>query len=132
MCLQNCFILGKHLSDFIVLNKAKGELFLHKISHLSRTTWCTTPSHTPVMCQIPTRNKSHIAEIPLLSLATQSVPLSCSGGLHEATFNMSKLSSSLADWLFHYLCFFFSWLVKWSFKYLTDVLSFSRSCLYTC
>lgn len=54
--------LGKRLSGFIVLNKAKEGLFLHKISHLTRTTWCTIVSHKLVMSQIPFQNKSHIAE----------------------------------------------------------------------
>lgn len=54
--------MGKCLSGFIVLHKAKEGLFLHKISHLTRTTWCTIASHKPVMSQIPFQNKSHIAE----------------------------------------------------------------------
>lgn len=55
--------MGKRLSGFIVLNKAKEGLFLHKISHLTKTTWCTIVSHKPVMSQIPFQNKSHIAEV---------------------------------------------------------------------
>lgn len=55
--------LGKRLSGFIVLNKAKEGLFLHKISHLTRTTWCTIVSHKPVMSQIPFQNKSRTAEV---------------------------------------------------------------------
>lgn len=55
--------MGKYLSGFIVLNHAKEGLFLHKTSHLTRTTWCTIVSHKPEMSPIPFQNKSHIAEV---------------------------------------------------------------------
>ena len=55
--------MGKRLSGFTVSNKAKEGLFLHKVSHLTRTTWHTILSHKPVMSQIPFQNKSHTAEV---------------------------------------------------------------------
>lgn len=64
--------MGKCLSGFIVLNKAKDRLFLHKTSHLTRTTWCTIGSHKPVMSQTPFQNKSHIAEVNSVLIRRQS------------------------------------------------------------
>ena len=64
--------VGKRLSGFIMLNKAKEGLFLHKASHLTRTTWCTIVSHKPVMSQIPFQNKSHIAEINFVLIGRHS------------------------------------------------------------
>lgn len=64
-------LMGKCPSDFIVLNKAKEGLFLHKTSHLTRTTWHTIVSHKPVMSQIPFQNKSYVAEVHSILIIRQ-------------------------------------------------------------
>ena len=89
--------MGKRLSGFIMLNKAKEGLFLHKASHLTRTTWCTIVSHKPVMSQIPFQNKSHIAEINSVLIGRHSqFSFHTLGGLHAAIFKMYKPSHCLA------------------------------------
>lgn len=72
--------MGKCLSGFIVLNKAKEGLFLHKISHLTRTTWCRIVSHKPVMSQIPFQNKSHVTEVNSVLIRRHSQFLLCTLG----------------------------------------------------
>lgn len=86
--------LGKRLSGFIVLNKAKAGLFLHKISHLTRTTWCTIVSHKPVMSQIPFQNKSRVVEA---SWKAWSVLLPSSGGPPAAIFQVHEPSHRSAS-----------------------------------
>lgn len=126
--------LGKRLSGFIALNKAKAGLFLHKISHLTRTTWCTIVSHKAVMSQIPFQNKSRVAEAgPALMKRRSQFPFHTLGGrLLQSLKCTSPVTTArpASSPLSVFLSFF--WLTQQLFKYLSSVLSFSRSSLYTC
>lgn len=121
--------MGKCLSGFIVLNNAKEGLFLHKISHLTRTTWCTIASHKPVMSQIPFQNKSHIAEADsVLIRKHRQFSFLTLGGCMLQPFKCTNTATIPDEPSTISLSFF--WLLKWLFKYLTNVLSISRNSVY--
>lgn len=98
--------MGKRLSGFVVLNKAKEGLFLHKISHLTRTTWCTIVSHKLVMFQIPFQNKSHVAEVNSVLIRRHSqFSFHTLGG---CMLQSLKCTSPATAWLISFLLSFFS------------------------